>query len=73
MDIKKFVLSYYSNATEDFHINEITKPGEALSLHNHEYYQIYYLKSGRLTKKSLFPAFSFQLKLSVFTVIHLVG
>ena len=48
MDIKKFVLSYYSNATEDFHINEITKPGEALSLHNHEYYQIYYLKSGRL-------------------------
>ena len=48
MDIKKFVLSYYSNATEDFHIKEITKPQEALSLHNHEYYQIYYLKSGRL-------------------------
>lgn len=48
MDIKKFVLSYYSNATEDFHINEITKPVEALSLHKHEYYQIYYLKSGRL-------------------------
>ncbi len=48
MDIKKFVLSYYSNATEDFHIKEITKPKEALSLHSHEYYQIYYLKSGRL-------------------------
>ena len=48
MDIKKFVLSYYSNATEDFHIKEITKPGEALSLHNHDYYQIYYIKNGRL-------------------------
>ena len=48
MDIKKFVLSYYSNATGDFHIKEITKPQEALLLHNHEYYQIYYLKSGRL-------------------------
>ena len=48
MDIKKFVLSYYSNATEDFHIKEITKPHEALSLHSHDYYQIYYLKSGRL-------------------------
>ena len=48
MDIKKFVLSYYSNATEYFHIKEITKPKEALSLHSHEYYQIYYLKSGKL-------------------------
>lgn len=48
MDIKKFVLSYYSNATEDFHIKEITRPREALSLHSHEYYQIYYLKSGML-------------------------
>lgn len=48
MDIKKFVLSYYSNATEDFHIKEITNPHESLSLHNHEYYQIYYLKSGKL-------------------------
>lgn len=48
MNVKKFVLSYYSNATADFHIKEITKPQEALSLHNHDYYQIYYLKSGRL-------------------------
>lgn len=48
MDIKKFVLSYYSGATEDFYINEITMPHGALSLHTHEYYQIYYLKSGRL-------------------------
>ena len=48
MDIKRFVLSYYSDATEDFYVNEITKPHGALSLHSHEYYQIYYLKSGRL-------------------------
>ena len=48
MNIKKFVLSYYSNATEDFYIKEITKPREALSLHSHEYYQIYYVKSGKL-------------------------
>ena len=48
MDIKKFVLSYYSNATKDFHIKEITKPQEALLLHKHDYYQIYYLKSGKL-------------------------
>ena len=48
MDIKKFVLSYYSNATEDFYIKEITKPREALTLHSHEYYQIYYVKSGKL-------------------------
>ncbi len=48
MDIKKFVLSYYSNATEDFHIKEITRPQEALSPHKHDYYQIYYLKSGKL-------------------------
>ena len=48
MDIKEFVLSYYANATKDFHIKEITRPQEALSLHKHEYFQIYYLKSGRL-------------------------
>jgi len=48
MDIKTFVLSYYSNATEDFHIKMIDKPQGALSLHSHNYYQIYYLKSGKL-------------------------
>ena len=48
MDIRKFVLSYYTNATESLHINEITKPKGALSLHCHDYYQIYYLKSGRV-------------------------
>ena len=48
MDVKSFVLSYYSNATDDFHIKRITNPQGALSLHKHEYYQIYYLQSGKL-------------------------
>ncbi len=48
MDIKKFVLSYYKNATDDFHINEIMRPKGALVLHTHDYFQIYYLKSGSI-------------------------
>jgi len=48
MDIRKFVLSYYSNATEDFYISEITKPRGALSLHSHDYFQIYYIKEGKI-------------------------
>lgn len=48
MDIKKFVLSYYKNATEDFHIMRITCPHEALKLHSHDYYQIYYVVSGKI-------------------------
>ncbi len=48
MDIKKFVLSYYKNATEDFHITRISEPEEALKRHSHEYFQIYYIHSGRL-------------------------
>lgn len=48
MDVRRFVLSYYSNATEDFHINEITKPRGALTLHSHGYFQIYYIKTGRI-------------------------
>ena len=48
MDVRKFVLSYYSNATDDFHINEVTKPKGALNLHSHDYFQIYYLKAGKI-------------------------
>ncbi len=48
MDVRKFVLSYYANATENFHINEITRPKGALSLHSHDYFQIYYLKTGKM-------------------------
>ncbi len=46
MDIKKFVLSYYKNATNDFHITRISSPREALKLHSHDYFQIYYIISG---------------------------
>ncbi len=48
MNVKKFVLSYYKNATDDFHITRITSPKEALHLHSHNYFQIYYLVSGKL-------------------------
>lgn len=48
MDIKRFVLSYYENATEDFHIMRITRPQEALKLHSHDYFQIYYVVSGKI-------------------------
>lgn len=48
MDVRKFVLSYYSNATDNFHVSEITKPKGALEIHSHSYYQIYYIKTGKL-------------------------
>ena len=48
MDLRKFLLSYYTDATENFHIKKITQPRGALSLHTHDYFQIYYLKSGRI-------------------------
>lgn len=49
MDVKKFVLSYYGNAADGFHIARFTAPKEALKPHNHEYFQIYYVVSGMLT------------------------
>jgi AraC-like DNA-binding protein len=48
MNVKKFVLSYYSNATDNFHITRISSPKEALNLHRHNYFQIYYMISGKL-------------------------
>ena len=49
MDVKKFVLSFYNNATENFHITRISSPKEALNLHSHNYFQIYYMISGKVT------------------------
>jgi len=49
MNVKKFVLSYYDNATDDFHITRISSPKEALNLHSHDYFQIYCVIGGRLT------------------------
>jgi len=48
MDVKKFVLSYYEKATEDFYITQITCPQEALKIHSHDYFQIYYVVSGKI-------------------------
>lgn len=49
MDVKKFVLSYYETATENFHITQISRPTEALNLHSHNYFQVYYIVQGTLT------------------------
>lgn len=48
MDIKRFVLSYYENATENFYITRLTNPIEALKLHSHNYFQVYYVLGGRI-------------------------
>ena len=49
MDVKRFVLSYYKNATSTFYISEITAPTEACNLHTHDYFQVYYMLSGKIT------------------------
>lgn len=49
MDIKNFVLSYYKNSHEDFHLQKVEKAFEAKKPHTHEYFQIYYIKKGSLT------------------------
>lgn len=46
MDVTNFVLSYYKDATRDFHIKRTTAPQEALKLHRHPYFQIYYIVRG---------------------------
>ena len=48
MNVKKFVLSYYKNAAKDFHITRISSPKEALNIHSHNYFQIYYVISGKV-------------------------
>lgn len=49
MDIKNFVLSYYNNSTESFHIQKLEEAYEAKKPHTHEYFQIYYIAKGSLT------------------------
>ena len=48
MDVKKFLLSYYKDATQDFHITRITRPQGALELHQHPYFQLYYVVRGSM-------------------------
>lgn len=48
MDIRKFVLSYYRDAAEDFYITRIDTPVDTLTPHVHEYYQAFYVVSGSM-------------------------
>lgn len=48
MDIRKFALSYYNNAAENFHIQKVERTCEAKKPHTHEYFQIYYITKGSL-------------------------
>lgn len=48
MDIRNFVLSYYKNSTENFHIQKLDKVTEAQKPHTHEYFQIYFISKGTL-------------------------
>lgn len=48
MNIKNFVLSYYKNSANDFHIQKTEKTYEAQKPHTHEYFQIYYIVRGSL-------------------------
>lgn len=49
MDIKNFVLSYYKNSIEGFHVQKIEQSTEAKKPHSHDYFQFYYVVKGRLT------------------------
>ena len=48
MNIKNFVLSYYNNSAENFHIQKVEKTYEAKNPHTHDYFQIYYIANGSL-------------------------
>lgn len=48
MNVKNFVLSYYENSTENFHIQKLDKVTEAHKPHTHEYFQIYFISKGSL-------------------------
>ena len=49
MDPKRFVLSYYKNSIENFHIQRKKESSEAEKLHSHEYFQIYFIIKGGIT------------------------
>lgn len=48
MDIKNFLLSYYKNSDENFHIQKLIKVTEAQKPHTHGYFQIYFISRGTL-------------------------
>ena len=48
MDIRNFVLSYYQNSTDDFHMQKVEYTVEARKPHTHAYFQIGFVISGTL-------------------------
>ena len=48
MGVKKFDLSYYENATEDFHIQFVKDSELASHPHTHGYFQVYYVCTGKI-------------------------
>ena len=48
MNVKNFVLSYYENSTENFHIQKLDKVTEAQKPHTHDFFQIYFISKGSL-------------------------
>lgn len=48
MNIKNFILSYYKNSLENFHIHKVEHSFEARKPHTHNYFQIYYISGGSL-------------------------
>lgn len=48
MNVKNFVLSYYKNSTDSFHIHKVDHTTEAQKPHTHEYFQIYFISKGGL-------------------------
>lgn len=48
MNEKNFLLSYYENATESFHIQLVTDTSKASEPHMHEYFQIYFITRGHI-------------------------
>ncbi len=49
MNVKNFVMTYYKNAADGFHIQRVENFTEAKKLHTHEFFQIYYIKKGSIT------------------------
>lgn len=48
MNIKNFVLTYYKDAADGFHIHRVEHSSEAQNPHTHMYFQIYYVIRGAL-------------------------
>lgn len=46
MNARNFVLSYYKNSADDFHIQKTETTTEAQKPHSHDYFQIYFISKG---------------------------